>query len=83
MHTIAMHTPKEVRLNFIILLAILDLGSSFWGMVLILASTNLLAARISAGCLAAALIVVLLIAKNVSGLYLLHFLYCQETFLNM
>ncbi|KAL8132616.1 hypothetical protein AgCh_008192 [Apium graveolens] len=40
------------------------LGSSFWGMVLILASTNLLAARISAGCLAVALIVVLLIAKN-------------------
>ncbi|XP_017248407.1 uncharacterized protein LOC108219453 isoform X2 [Daucus carota subsp. sativus] len=40
------------------------LGSSFWGMVLILASTNLLAARIGAGCLVIALIIVLLIAKN-------------------
>nr|XP_043631246.1 uncharacterized protein LOC122602722 [Erigeron canadensis] len=40
------------------------LGSSFWGMVLILASTNLLAARIAAGCLAAALIIVLFVAKN-------------------
>lgn len=40
------------------------LGSSFWGMVLILASTNLIAARIAAGCLAAALIIVLFVAKN-------------------
>ncbi|XP_076952823.1 uncharacterized protein LOC143626716 [Bidens hawaiensis] len=40
------------------------LGSSFWGMALILASTNLLAARIAAGCLAAALIIVLFVAKN-------------------
>ncbi|KAI3746005.1 hypothetical protein L6452_08420 [Arctium lappa] len=40
------------------------LGSSFWGMVLILASTNLLAARIAAGCLAVALIIVLFVAKN-------------------
>ncbi|KAI7725191.1 hypothetical protein M8C21_025416 [Ambrosia artemisiifolia] len=41
------------------------LGSSFWGMVLILASTNLIAARIAAGCLAAALIIVLFVAKNI------------------
>ncbi|XP_071901807.1 uncharacterized protein [Coffea arabica] len=40
------------------------LGSSFWGMVLILASTNLLTARIAAGCLAVALVIVLFIAKN-------------------
>ncbi|KAK7340959.1 hypothetical protein VNO77_21678 [Canavalia gladiata] len=40
------------------------LGSSFWGMALILASTNLLTARIAAGCFIAALIVVLFIAKN-------------------
>ncbi|XP_061952596.1 uncharacterized protein LOC133675281 isoform X2 [Populus nigra] len=40
------------------------LGSSFWGMVLILASTNLLTARIAAGCFIASLLVVLLVAKN-------------------
>lgn len=40
------------------------LGSSFWGMILILASTNLLTARIAAGCLAVALVIVLFIAKN-------------------
>ncbi|XP_022853338.1 uncharacterized protein LOC111374834 isoform X2 [Olea europaea var. sylvestris] len=40
------------------------LGSSFWGMVLILASTNLLAARIAAGCLAVALVVMFFVAKN-------------------
>lgn len=44
-----------------------DLGSSFWGMVLILASTNLLTARIAAGCFVVALLVVLLVAKNVSS----------------
>lgn len=42
-----------------------DLGSSFWGMTLILASTNLLTARIAAGCLGVALLVVLFVAKNV------------------
>ncbi|THF94414.1 hypothetical protein TEA_025518 [Camellia sinensis var. sinensis] len=41
-----------------------DLGSAFWGMVLILASTNLLTARIAAGCFAFALLVVLFVAKN-------------------
>ncbi|XP_021912385.1 uncharacterized protein LOC110826099 [Carica papaya] len=41
-----------------------DLGSSFWGMALILASTNLITARIAAGCLALALFIVLFIAKN-------------------
>ncbi|KAH1200422.1 hypothetical protein GmHk_18G053550 [Glycine max] len=41
------------------------LGSSFWGMALILASTNLLTAKIAAGCFIAALIVVLFLAKNV------------------
>ncbi|XP_043809968.1 uncharacterized protein LOC110603212 isoform X2 [Manihot esculenta] len=40
------------------------LGSSFWGMALILASTNLTTARIAAGCLAVALLVVLFVAKN-------------------
>ncbi|CAN0852236.1 hypothetical protein LINGRAHAP2_LOCUS36208 [Linum grandiflorum] len=40
------------------------IGSSFWGMLLILASTNLLTARIAAGCLGLALLVVLFIAKN-------------------
>ncbi|KAK8614814.1 hypothetical protein V6N13_068604 [Hibiscus sabdariffa] len=40
------------------------LGSSFWGMVLILASTDLLSARIAAGCFLVALIVVLFYAKN-------------------
>lgn len=40
------------------------LGSSFWGMVLVLASTDLLSARIAAACLVVALIVVLCIAKN-------------------
>lgn len=43
-----------------------DLGSSFWGMALILASTNLTTARIAAGCFAVALLVVLFVAKNVS-----------------
>lgn len=40
------------------------LGSSFWGMALILASTNLLTAKIAAGCFIAALIIVLFLAKN-------------------
>ncbi|XWS60950.1 hypothetical protein CRYUN_Cryun07bG0083000 [Craigia yunnanensis] len=40
------------------------LGSSFWGMVLILASTNLLTAGIAAGCFVVALLVVLCVAKN-------------------
>ncbi|KAE8696904.1 aminotransferase ALD1-like [Hibiscus syriacus] len=40
------------------------LGSSFWGMALILASTDLLAARIAAGCFLVALVVVLFYAKN-------------------
>ncbi|TQD85280.1 hypothetical protein C1H46_029199 [Malus baccata] len=40
------------------------LGSSFWGLALILASTNLLTARIAAGCFGVALLVVLLMAKN-------------------
>ncbi|WVZ56500.1 hypothetical protein U9M48_007018 [Paspalum notatum var. saurae] len=40
------------------------LGSSFWGMIFILASTNLLTTRIAAGCFILALIVVLFVAKN-------------------
>ncbi|KAI6683410.1 hypothetical protein NL676_029323 [Syzygium grande] len=40
------------------------LGSSFWGMVFILASTNLLTSRIAAGCLLVALVIVLFVAKN-------------------
>ncbi|TVU47518.1 hypothetical protein EJB05_07122, partial [Eragrostis curvula] len=40
------------------------LGSSFWGMVFILASTNLLTTRIAAGCFLLALVVVLFVAKN-------------------
>ncbi|XP_031274142.1 uncharacterized protein LOC116132614, partial [Pistacia vera] len=41
-----------------------DLGSSFWGMALVFASTNLTTARIAAGCLALALFIVLFVAKN-------------------
>ncbi|XP_052174448.1 uncharacterized protein LOC127789566 isoform X3 [Diospyros lotus] len=40
------------------------IGSSFWGMVLILASTNLLMARIAAGCFSLTVLLVLFIAKN-------------------
>ncbi|XP_052198137.1 uncharacterized protein LOC127805019 [Diospyros lotus] len=40
------------------------LGSSFWGMVFILASTTLLTTRIAAGCFALALFIVLCVAKN-------------------
>lgn len=40
------------------------LGSSFWGMLLVLASTNLVTARIAAGCLGVALLIVLFIAQN-------------------
>ncbi|ERN03996.1 hypothetical protein AMTRI_Chr13g118280 [Amborella trichopoda] len=40
------------------------LGSSFWGMVFVLASTNLLTAKIAAGCFGAALVIVLFVAKN-------------------
>lgn len=40
------------------------LGSSFWGMLLILASTGLLTSRIAAGCLGVALLIVLFVAKN-------------------
>uniref|UniRef100_A0A0D9VSL4 Uncharacterized protein n=1 Tax=Leersia perrieri TaxID=77586 RepID=A0A0D9VSL4_9ORYZ len=40
------------------------LGSSFWGMIFILASTKLLTTRIAAGCFILALIVVLFVAKN-------------------
>lgn len=40
------------------------LGSSFWGLLFILASTKLLTARIAAGCLILALFIVLFIAKN-------------------
>ncbi|KAH6755964.1 peptidase M50B-like protein [Perilla frutescens var. hirtella] len=40
------------------------LGSSFWGMALILASTNLLTSRIAAGCLILSLLIVLFIAQN-------------------
>ncbi|KAJ6831186.1 uncharacterized protein M6B38_350740 [Iris pallida] len=40
------------------------LGSSFWGMVFILASTKILTAKIAAGCFIAALIIVLFVAKN-------------------
>lgn len=44
------------------------LGSSFWGMVLVVASTNYLTLRIAAGLLCAALVVVLVIAKNRHGI---------------
>ncbi|KAK4755160.1 hypothetical protein SAY87_008917 [Trapa incisa] len=40
------------------------LGSSFWGMALILASTDIMSARIAAGCFILALLIVLFIAKN-------------------
>ncbi|KAJ6868523.1 hypothetical protein NC651_033564 [Populus alba x Populus x berolinensis] len=50
-----------------------DLGSSFWGMVLILASTNLLTARIAAGCFIASLLVMLLVAQNICIIILFFF----------
>lgn len=40
------------------------LGSSFWGMVLILASTYVLSAMVAAGCFIAALFVVFFLANN-------------------
>ncbi|KAG7023301.1 hypothetical protein SDJN02_14326, partial [Cucurbita argyrosperma subsp. argyrosperma] len=43
-----------------------DIGSSFWGMLLILASTNLLTSRIAAGCFLVSLLVVLCVAKNLN-----------------
>ncbi|KAK1565418.1 hypothetical protein Q3G72_026087 [Acer saccharum] len=43
------------------------LGSSFWGMILILASTNHITALIATGCFIASLLIVLFIAKNVSS----------------
>lgn len=52
--------------HLFVYVALPDLGSSFWGMLLILASTNLLTARIAAGCFLAALFITLFIAKNVS-----------------
>lgn len=55
-----------------------DLGSSFWGMVLILASTNLLTARIAAGCFGVALFIVLFVAKNVSHVVFIDFLYLLD-----
>ncbi|KAH9778733.1 hypothetical protein KPL71_007442 [Citrus sinensis] len=51
--------PKILRSSFI-----------FLGMLLILASTTLLTARIAAGCLVAALLVVLLVAKNEHDMHL-------------
>lgn len=56
---------KQIESCFLLFL---DLGSSFWGMALILASTNLLTARIAAGCFALALFIVLFVAKNVSNI---------------
>jgi len=44
-----------------------DIGSSFWGMVLILASTKLLTAKIAAGCFIAGCFIVLFVAKNVGN----------------
>ncbi|CAH1451904.1 unnamed protein product [Lactuca virosa] len=49
------------------------LGSSFWGMLLILASTGLLTSRIAAGCLGVALLIVLFVAKNDLLSFLLSF----------
>ncbi|RLN39322.1 uncharacterized protein C2845_PM01G11250 [Panicum miliaceum] len=50
-------------LGFVFLL-LANLGSSFWGMIFILASTNLLTTRIAAGCFILALVVVLFVADN-------------------
>ncbi|KHN16541.1 hypothetical protein glysoja_002638 [Glycine soja] len=80
-----MRQPMQLLVN---LLAVIshetdsDLGSSFWGMVLILASTNLLTARIAAGCFIVALLIVLFVAKNVvdsSGTlhWIYHFPWCN------
>ncbi|GAA0139149.1 hypothetical protein LIER_00758 [Lithospermum erythrorhizon] len=40
------------------------LGSSFWGMILVLASTDIFTSKIAAGCFIAALVIVLFLAKN-------------------
>lgn len=47
-------------------------------MVFILASTDLLTARIAAGCLAAALFVVLFVAKNVRTIYVACHHLCKQ-----
>jgi hypothetical protein len=54
-----------------------DLGSSFWGMVFILASTNILTTRIAAGLFILALFIVLFIAKNVSSIFFFYNLTCN------
>lgn len=46
------------------------LGSSFWGMVLILAATNKITAEVAAACFIVALFITLFIAKNVRYLSL-------------
>lgn len=63
----------KITSTFIIIIVVIDLGSSFWGMVLVLASTNLLTAKIAAGCFIAALLIVLFIAKNVWDQENIHF----------
>jgi hypothetical protein len=49
-----------------------DLGSSFWGMVLVISSTNSITLRIAAALLIVSLVVVLIIAKNVRNLQFLY-----------
>lgn len=58
-------TERAKSLSLCLVELVVDLGSSFWGMALILASTNLLTARIAAAGLGLALFIVLFIAKNV------------------
>jgi hypothetical protein len=48
------------------------LGSSFWGMVLVISSTNSITLRIAAALLIISLVVVLIIAKNVRNLQFLY-----------
>jgi hypothetical protein len=54
-----------------------DLSSSFWGMVFILASTNLLTTRIAAGCFILALFIVLFVADNVSSVLFIYLFILQ------
>jgi len=59
------HRPFIERKDAKRFMSTADLGSAFWGMVLVVASTNSITLRIAAPLLLSALVVVLIIAKNI------------------
>ncbi len=59
------HCPFIQRKDAKRFMSTADLGSAFWGMVLVVASTKSITLRIAAALLLSALVVVLIIAKNV------------------